>query len=395
MKNNKPLFSTSILALASIALWGALPASALVALPVGINGFSDPGGFTLNGNTGGPDGQNATAHGVPAINGNSLHLTTTQGMSEPGTFYGSENTSAYASQQHYIGQFYASFVYHYGGTNPLSFGPGNGFSFIIQNDPRGLNALGTTGVGNGQQKDGGTISPSAAVEFGLFTGFGQSRGTQLAFNGDPGIHGPYQSPGSVDLISGDPIAVVLSYNGTTLSETLTDTITHATFNTSYTTDLVTAVGSTYAYVGFTGGTGAAVADQTVTNFIFSNNIPSNFVPPVNAGPKIVVTASSSKVLDNQGTRQISITVTNNGTAIADALEITGITLNGAAPPSGDIHNTLPTTKNLLAPGQSQTKVVVYQPLGINRAILSVGGDYIDTTTNGTGHFASSIRLALP
>ena len=377
-----------------------LPTSASVAIPPGINGFSDPGGFTLNANSGGPDNQSAATHGVPTILGGTLHLTTSQGMADTfmfggntyNTFYGSENASAYANQRHFIGRFYASFVYHYNGTNPQSFGPGNGFAFILQNDPRGLNALGGTGVGNGQQGDGGTIAPSAAVEFGLFVGFGQPRGTQLAFNGDPGTSGVFRVPGSVDLVSGDPIAVVLSYNGVTLSETLTDTITHATYNTSYATDLVSALGTAYPYVGFSGGTGAAVADQTITNFIFSNNVPA---VPVNVGPKLVVTASASAA-DANGFRQISVTVTNNGTVNADFVEITGITLDGAAPPAGDIHNTLPTIKNLLPPGASETKIVVYQPSpGTTRAILSAGGDYIDPTTNGTGHFGGSVRLALP
>jgi hypothetical protein len=382
----------SKLGLTSALLALTLPTFASTAPPPGINGFSDPGGFTLNANSGGPDNQSAATHGVPTILGGTLHLTTSQGMMEPDTFYGSENTSAYANQRHFIGQFYASFVYHYNGTNLQSFGPGNGFAFILQNDPRGLNALGGTGVGNGQQGDGGTIAPSAAVEFGLFTGFGQPRGTQLAFNGDPGTSGVFRVPGSVDLVSGDPIAVVLSYNGVTLSETLTDTITHATYNTSYATDLVSALGTAYPYVGFSGGTGAAVADQTITNFIFSNTVPA---VPVNAGPNLVVTARASSA-DASGFRQISITVTNNGAKDADFVEITGITLNGAAPPSGDIHNTLPTIKNLLTPGASETKIVVYQPsAGTTRAILSVGGDYIDPTTGGLGHFGSSTRLALP
>ena len=394
----------SKLGLASTLMAFALPGAASTAFSPGINGFSDPGGFTLNANSGGPDGQDATTHGVPTILGGTLHLTTAQGVADTvvyngmtyNTFYGSENTSAYANNRQYIGQFYASFVYHYNGTNltsqSIGFGPGDGVSFILQNDPRGINALGNSGLGNGRQGEGGEITPSAAVELGLFTGFGQARGTQLAFNGDPGIHGTYRVPGSIDLISGDPISVVLSYNGVTLSETLTDTLTHATYNTSYTTDLVTALGTAYPYVGFTGGTGAAVADQTITNFIFSNNVPA---VPVNVGPKLSVTASSSPA-DANGFRQISVTVTNNGTVNADFVEITGITLDGAAPPAGDIHNTLPTTKNLLPPGASETKIVVYQPSpGTNRAVLSAGGDYIDPTTNGTGHFGGSVRLTLP
>ena len=117
--------------------------------------------------------------------------------------------------------------------------------------------------------------------------------------------------------------------------------------------------------------------------------------PVNAGPRLIVTASASPA-DANGFRQISITVTNNGAIYADQVRITGITLGGATPPAGDIHNTLPTIPNLLTPGSSETKIVVYQPAAsVTRAILTVAGDYLDPTTNGTGHFGSSIRLSLP
>ena len=371
-----------------------------------IAGFTDPGGFTLNGNTGGYDGQDATAHGVPTLSGNSVHLTTTKGVPDTvvyngityNTFFGAENTTVFANQQHYIGSFYASFTYRYGGTNPLSFGPGNGFGFILQNDPRGLNALGTSGYGNGRVNDGGTISPSATVEFGLFTGFGQPRGTQLAFNGDPGINGPMQVPGSVNLISGDPISVILSYDGATLSETLTDTLAHAAYSTHYAADLPAALGGTYAYVGFCGGTGAAVSDQTVSNFLYSTTAP--VAPPVNNGPKITVTAFASVPLDTAGTRHILINLTNSGGMSADQLQVTGVLLNGSTPippPIGDIHNVLPTIPNLLTPGVTQVAEFVYTvPTGLTRVPLKVSGTYLDPVTHGTATFSATIRsLSLP
>ena len=382
---------------ALLTLAFAAPAAFSNASAATINGFSDPSGFTLNGNSGGYDGQDATAHGVPTLNGGTLHLSTSQGVTDAqyNTFFGSENTTVFANQRHYIGQFYASFVYRYNGTNPLSFGPGNGFGFILHNDPRGLTALGTSGLGNGQIFDSGTIAPSATVEFGLFTGFGQPRGTQLAFNGDPGVTGIYRVPGTVNLVSGDPIAVVLAYNGATLSETLTDTITHATYNTSYAADLPAALGGdTSAYVGFCGGTGAAVADQTITNFLFSNNVPVG--PPVNLGPKLSFSVVASRPTDNIGTRYFVITTTNTGGTYADQVEITGVSINGIIPPTSDIHNGLPTIKNLLTPGSSQTNTfVVGVTPGMTRAVVTLGGDYLDPNTGGLGHFSGSLRVALP
>jgi hypothetical protein len=391
-------------AAALFAVCVAPSAFAVSVVPFGINGFNDPGGFTLNGNSGGYDGQDATAHGVPTISGNTLHLTTTQGVVDGDTFYGSENTSAYYNQQQSIGQFYVSFTYHYNGSNPQSFGPGNGFTFILQNDPRGPYALGTSGYGNGQQGDGGTIMPSAAVEFGLFTGFGQNRGTQLAFNGDPGTNGTFRDTTPVKLVGAnanmddyapsDPISVTLSYDGTTLSETLLDTVTHAAYNTSYVTNLPAALGSSYAYVGFTGGTGAAVADQTITDFVFSNNVPT---APVNTGPKITVTATASTADPNQGGRRtITVTTTNTGLSGADMLELTSVTLGGANPMAGS-PSPIPTTKNLLlAPNTSQQNGFYFAPSsGTTSLPLRVAGQYTDPNTGMTSTFTASIRLSLP
>ena len=56
------------------------------------------------------------------------------------------------------------------------------------------------------------------------------------------------------------------YNGTTLSETITDLVTNATFTTSYVVDIPSKVvpgSSNIFYVGFTGGTGGLAAIQEV------------------------------------------------------------------------------------------------------------------------------------
>ncbi len=97
-------------------------------------------------------------------------------------------------------------------------------------------------------------------------------GTALGTNGNIGS---FTSTSPVNLDSNDPIAVLLSYNGTTnvLTETLKDTVTSATFSTSYTSDLASVLGASTAWVGFTGGTGAGSSTQTVSNFTFGS-IPS-------------------------------------------------------------------------------------------------------------------------
>jgi hypothetical protein len=61
----------------------------------------------------------------------------------------------------------------------------------------------------------------------------------------------------------------LSYNGTNLSLTITDTVTAATFTTAFPVNISGTVGGTTAYVGFTGGTGGATAIQQIVQWTYN------------------------------------------------------------------------------------------------------------------------------
>ena len=63
----------------------------------------------------------------------------------------------------------------------------------------------------------------------------------------------------------------ITYDGTTLTLTLTDTVTNATFTTSTAINIPTTVGANTAYVGFTGGTGGLAAVQNVLNWTYTVN----------------------------------------------------------------------------------------------------------------------------
>ena len=101
----------------------------------------------------------------------------------------------------------------------------NGMVFTLQN--QGTNALG--GIGDGLGYHG--ISPATGVAFSLFTGLG------VYFQGIG--YGPtfyptgFQSTGSVDFRSTDPISVVISYNNNLLSLSLEDTTTPAIYATNF------------------------------------------------------------------------------------------------------------------------------------------------------------------
>lgn len=231
-----------------------------------ISGFSS--GFTLNhGGDATHKGSGGDGGNGPAIAANVLTITDLNSSEANSAIYGTKQS---------ITAFNASFTYQ-----DVGGGGGNGFSFFVENAPEGTAALGGrgNGLGYGSDDSGGRspnfIAKSAAVGFNVYTGNSEVAGTHFVTAGAAGaaMGNIFTPTGAVNLGSGDAIAVALNYNGTTLSETLTDANTSTTYSTSYTTDLVSLVGST-AFVGFAGGTGGATVDQTISNFTFSAPPPA-------------------------------------------------------------------------------------------------------------------------
>jgi hypothetical protein len=105
-----------------------------------------------------------------------------------------------------------------------------------------------------------------AVEFNIYSPYGV--GMAVRANGVTGA--PYAGTGSVNVAGGNPIGVSVSYNGTTISINLTDTVTHATFATNIVLDIVGTLGTNTAYVGITGADGGISSTQVVTNFQFAS-----------------------------------------------------------------------------------------------------------------------------
>ena len=63
----------------------------------------------------------------------------------------------------------------------------------------------------------------------------------------------------------------LTYDGSTLTLTLIDTVTNATFITTKAINIPALVGSNTAFAGFTGGTSAATAIQNILTWTYSTN----------------------------------------------------------------------------------------------------------------------------
>jgi hypothetical protein len=145
----------------------------------------------------------------------------------------------------------------------------NGFTFTLQNAAAGVTAVGSAGNGLGYQG----LGSSVAVKFDFFNSAGEgSDSTGFYINGAPPTLPAVNMSGSgVTLLSGDILHAHLTYDGTTLTLTLTDTVTSASFITSTVINIPATVGANTAYAGFTGGTGGYTATQEILNWTYSTN----------------------------------------------------------------------------------------------------------------------------
>ena len=168
---------------------------------------------------------------------------------------GGQASSFFLNSTIYIGAFQASFIYR-----DVGGGGADGFTFCLQNDPRGAAATG----GGGSALGVSGISPSAELTFNIFAG--NTPGMSFGTNGGNGT--PYNVTTPVDISSGDSIAVQLIYLNGVLHVTLTDTNTSATYSTAISANLPAIVGGQQAYVGFTGASGGVASTQTITGFTY-------------------------------------------------------------------------------------------------------------------------------
>src|SRR4029077_745289 len=129
------------------------------------------------------------------------------------------------------------------------------------------------------------IHQSAAVSFAASIPSTGVASTGLFFNGDtptdqpvaPDVNLPLAGTG-INFTAGaeDPngphtFKATLSYSGTTLTETITDQTTGATFSRAYQhVNLPTAGGGTPAFVGFGAGTDGRAATNAITSWTYSS-----------------------------------------------------------------------------------------------------------------------------
>ena len=240
----------------------------------------------------------------------------------------SEAGSAFSNVKETITSFNTAFSFR------LTEAVADGFTFCIEN--AGTTALGPDGggLGYGPDETGGPggIPTSVAVKFDLYNNQGEGNdSTGLYENGAaPTNVGSVDLHSSgIDLHSEDVFNVAMTYDGTTLKVTLTDTNTGHSNTQNYTVDIPTIVGGSTAFVGFTGATGGLAATQDILNWTFSSKVStttlvSSSPNPSQLGQTVTFTATVAPVNSTASSPTGTVTFTEGATTLASS-----VTLNGS------------------------------------------------------------------
>jgi hypothetical protein len=227
-------------------------ATSIIAIQTGSTSIDFSSGFSQSG---------MQLNGHTKLNGTRLQLTDTAA-----TF---EVASSYWNTQVNVQSFTTDFNFQL-----LTTPNADGFTFTIQDSV--LTAMGPAGggLGFGPSTTTGTpgIPKSVAVKFDLYNNAGEgTNSTGMYANGASPTVPAIILGGGVNLHSGDIFHVHMTYDGTTLTMTITDTTNTAdTFTTSWPINIPATVGANTAWVGFTAGTGGLTATQEILTWTYGN-----------------------------------------------------------------------------------------------------------------------------
>jgi fibronectin type 3 domain-containing protein len=220
----------------------------------------------------GSAGASIALNGSATVNGNFLQLTN-GGVGQA--------ASAFTTNRFSVGSFYTQF--HFQLLNAAA----DGFTFCIQT--AGPTALGRSGGGLGYGPDRagnpGGIPQSVAVKFDFFDNQGEGNdSTGLYTDGAaPTVAGSKDLTSSgIDLHSGDIFTVMMNYGGGILKVSITDAVTGASAMQFYAIDIPGTVGSSTAFLGFTGATGLMTATQSILDWTFGPPMTPPLAP-INVG----------------------------------------------------------------------------------------------------------------
>ena len=227
----------------------------------------------------GSSGQIWLVNGASPLVGSTIQLTTSG-------LFDTANNAWYETPVN-VQAFTTTFTF----TETCSSYCGDGFGFMIISTGNPSSAGFTYSGDNGAQfswsQCGGTGNTdclainSILVKFDLFNGQTGSPGANFTgfYSGGTYPQAPNNpqydmSPSGINMESGDLFTCTITYDGSSLTETLTDTVTKATYTNTYTgIDIPSLVGGNTAYVGFGGSTGAATVTQSLSSWTYTVESP--------------------------------------------------------------------------------------------------------------------------
>jgi len=242
----------------------------------------------------------------------------------------------------------------------------DGIGFVLQNDSRGANAVGNGGSGIGWTG----IQNSFVAGFETYGyDFGQGGANDVEFGTSGGGAGTFNQVTTSGLaLTSEPAEVVLTYNGSQFTETITEEGgAGASYTTTYAVNLASVLGSSTAYLGFTGGTGDGTATQTVTNFSLSG---------VAAGAISI----ANPIVANPGTTSVIQVATGSGntTETFTSLNLGSGSVVTITTPNGSTGKLVVSTPSL---------TIAQNSSGAFTAKLDVGINSLDLPANSTNTLA--------
>jgi hypothetical protein len=166
---------------------------------------------------------------------------------------------------------------------------GDGMGFIILSNPNssseGFNYSGDSGSQFSWSKcSSSTDCPSmksVLVKFDLYNNSTGADGANLTgfYSGGVDPQPPQaqydMSSSGINMQSGHLMKATLTYNGTVLTESVTDTVSGSTYRNSYSANIPALVGGNTAFVGFGGSSGAATVTQNLQSWTYAVESPGN------------------------------------------------------------------------------------------------------------------------
>ncbi len=201
-------------------------------------------------------------NGSTGLDGSRLQLTNNRDY---------EAASAFYSTPVSISAFTTDFTFQL--SNPVA----DGITFTIQ-------GVGPTALGGDDPYLGyGGIKKSLAIKFDINNTAGEGNdSTGLYLNGaTPTVPAILLNNTGINLQSGHQMNVQMTYDGQNLNMTITDAVTLASWSNSWPVNIPAQIGASTGYVGFTGSTGGAVANQEIISWTYLAGVPA--VPSYPAG----------------------------------------------------------------------------------------------------------------